>query len=91
MIYQNIEKSIIYVTFIIFEGFIGKSGWYGDGIIYMKCSKTKQNHTIHTFAEWSEAQRIYMYKTYMPSEARQKIFWGTISVKTSFAIIKSDI
>ena len=57
----------------------------------MKCSKTKQNHIIHTFAEQSEAQRIDIYTTYMPSEARQIFFWGSISVKTHFAIIKSDI
>ena len=68
-----------------------KSGWYGDDVIQMKCSKAKQNHIIHIFAEQSEAQKIDAYTIYMPSEARPKIFLGTISLKNNFAIIKFDI
>ena len=57
----------------------------------MKCSKANQNHIIHIFAEQREAQKIEIYTIYMPSEVRQKFFWGTIFLKTHFEIIKFDI
>ena len=43
-----------------------KSGLDGDDIIQMKCSKAKQNHIIHIFAEQSEAQKFM----YIPSICR---------------------
>ena len=56
-------------------------------MIHMKCSKVKENHIIDIFAE----QKIAKYIIYMASEARQKKFWGIISLKTHFVIIRFDI
>ena len=42
----------------------------------MKCSKAKQNHIIHTFAEKSEAAGC-IYIMYKPCGARQNFLGGT--------------
>ena len=55
---------------------------------HMKCSKVKENHIIHIFAEQKIA--IYIYNLYAERSEAKK-FWGIFSLKTHFVIIRFDI
>ena len=53
----------------------------------MKCSKAKQNHIIHTFAEQSEAHRIDIQQQLYAERSEAKFFFGTISLKTILQLL----